>query len=111
MHLFQIVTWLSDFKIRGFDFRSTTMAPLRVGTKIVTVAPLHSGGEFTAEVGSGYEGRVEILDVNDALIAFEIKSKTIRLWIPAVDFDKVTVQDEEATLDDLNEKVEAAGGC
>ena len=86
------------------------MAPLRVGTKIVTVAPLRSEGEFKVEVGSGYEGRVEILDVNDALIAFEIRSKTIKLWIRAVDFDKFAVQDAEGTLDDLNEKVEAAGG-
>ena len=52
------------------------MAPLRVGTKIVTVAPLCSGGEFKVEVSSGYEGRVEILDVNDALIAFEINNKS-----------------------------------
>ena len=80
----------------------------------------HGWRRKSFDINIGWEGTVDFVDVDNALIWFDVKYGDVnfgfqRLWIHHTDFHKFGVKGEtqsdvRGTPDDLNAKLEAVGG-
>ena len=98
---------------------SKSIARVETGP-ILQMLGWHGWKQKCFDINIGWEGTVDFVDVNNALVEFDVKYSDVedgplRVWIHHTDFDKFRVKEEgqsdvRGTPDDLNAKLEVVGG-